>query len=258
MQRREKRNKAKIEQSTLGESMGKSSYDKEAPQTIQEMFGTIAKRYDRANALLSLNMHRYWNRRLVDVALKATPGRDFLDLCSGTGDIAFAIGKKSEQPAKVTLLDFCKEMLEEAKKKEPRGVSAYSYIEGDATDLPFDSDSFDCITLSYGIRNVKVPERCIAEAMRVLRDEGVLAILELTRPSHPILRLGHECYLKGLLPLMGRAVTDNEEAYKYLSSSINHFISPEELAKSMEREGFRSITVTPLTGGIATLITAIV
>lgn len=235
--------------------MSKVSYDKHNPQSIQEMFGSIAKRYDRANAVLSLNMHKYWNRKLINFAVTNTPGRNFLDLCSGTGDIAFGIAKACEFTPKICLLDFCAEMLEFAKQKEPVDDSLFTYIQGDAQDLPLENGTVDCITISYGIRNVKSPEKCIGECMRVLRKDGVLAILELTRPEHPFMRFGHQLYLKGILPIMGKLVAENKQAYEYLCSSIDNFVAPQELTKIMVDKGFNSVNAKPLTGGVATLLT---
>ncbi|MEM1282361.1 MAG: bifunctional demethylmenaquinone methyltransferase/2-methoxy-6-polyprenyl-1,4-benzoquinol methylase UbiE [Chlamydiota bacterium] len=236
--------------------MSNLSYDKQQPETIQEMFGSIAKRYDRANAVLSFNLHKYWNKQLVKHAVAHAPGDRYLDLCSGTGDIAFAIASQAPESSKICLLDFCGEMLEVAQLKEPKSQHEFSYLQGDAQQLPFDNDSFDSITISYGIRNVKSPQRCIKECKRVLSKGGNLAVLELTRPSHPVMKFGHQCYLKGILPIIGKFVTDNQQAYEYLCSSIHHFTAPVELAQLMKDEGFSNVTITPLTGGIATLVTA--
>lgn len=237
--------------------MSNLSYDKQQPETIQKMFGSIASRYDRANAILSFNLHKHWNKQLVKHVATHSPGNDYLDLCSGTGDIAFALGEQSPQPSNICLFDFCPEMLEIAKNKEIKGPHTFTYKQGDAQKLPFDDNSYDSITISYGIRNVKSPQRCIKECKRVLRTDGVLAILELTRPTHPIMKFGHQCYLKGILPIIGKFVTENQQAYEYLCSSIHHFTAPHELAKIMRDEGFENVSIIPLTGGIATLVTAV-
>jgi demethylmenaquinone methyltransferase / 2-methoxy-6-polyprenyl-1,4-benzoquinol methylase len=237
--------------------MSNVGYDKQQPETIQQMFGSIASRYDRANAILSFNLHRYWNKQLAKHATNNSPGTDYLDLCSGTGDIAFCIAEEVSSPSKICLLDFCPEMLEIAKTKAPKSPHEFTYLQGDAQELPFDDNSFDSITISYGIRNIKSPERCIKECKRVLRDRGVLSVLELTRPTHPIMKFGHQCYLKGILPIIGKFVTENQQAYEYLCSSIHHFVSPDELSKIMKSTGFDSVSIKPLTGGIATLVTAL-
>lgn len=221
------------------------------------MFGAIASRYDRANAILSFNLHKHWNRQLAKHATSQSPGSNYLDLCSGTGDIAYFLAEYASSPSKITLLDFCPEMLEIAKTKAPMSDHEFTYIQGDAQVLPFQNNSFDSITISYGIRNVKSPIRCIKECKRVLNEDGVLSILELTRPTHPIMRFGHRCYLKGILPLLGRLITENKQAYQYLCSSIHHFVAPEELAQTMRDVGFGNVSIRPLTGGIATLVTAV-
>lgn len=236
--------------------MSNTCYDKKTPETIQEMFGTIANDYDRANAVLSFNLHRYWNRQLVKSALMHSSGNRYLDLCSGTGDIALDIAKNNHEPAEVTLLDFCKEMLDIAKHKADGFKHNLSFIHGNAEELPFLDNSFDCITISYGIRNVSDTHKCIEECYRVLTKSGHLAILELTVPTNPLMKLGHQCYLKGLLPLIGKLVTKNQEAYEYLCSSIHSFVSPKNLGQTIYEAGFDKVRTRSLTGGIATLITA--
>lgn len=234
-----------------------SRYNKHQPKSIRKMFGSIASRYDRANAILSFNLHKHWNKQLVKHATSQSPGSIYLDLCSGTGDIAFSLAKHAPSPSKIFLLDFCPEMLDVAKAKAPDCEHEFTYIQADAQKLPFQNSSVDSITISYGIRNVKSPKRCIKECKRVLQEDGVLAILELTRPTNPIMRFAHRCYLKGILPLFGKLITENQQAYQYLCSSIHHFVAPDELAQAMRDEGFGSIAIQPLCGGIATLVTAV-
>ena len=230
---------------------------KEDPTSIQKMFGKIAPSYDKGNSVLSFSMHRLWNAALVSEVTGNQPVARLLDLCSGTGDIAYAYMLRVKQRGEVVLLDFCKEMLAEAKKKASDlnlDQSLISYIEGDAQQLPIEDESIDCATVAYGIRNVKEPARCLREVFRTLKPGGRFGILELTRPSNPVLRWGHSTYLRTALPLIGKFFLSSEEAYSYLNSSIHSFISPDELEQIMREVGFVNLRQRPLMGGIATIL----
>jgi demethylmenaquinone methyltransferase/2-methoxy-6-polyprenyl-1,4-benzoquinol methylase len=234
------------------------SYDKKDPKTIQSMFGSIAGNYDIANTILSFQLHKYWNAKLLKEVTKDNDPKILLDLCSGTGDIAYAFIKGAKEKKKAYLLDFCPEMLAKAEEKFARAnfKSGHhlEFITADAQHLPIEDNSVDAITVAYGIRNVKDPKLCFAEAFRVLKKGGTFAILELTRPSNPLLRLGHKLYLKAFLPILGRLITSNADAYTYLSSSVSNFVSPQELIGYMQSIGFKDIKLTPLSGGIASIL----
>lgn len=232
-------------------------YSKEDPSSIQAMFGSIAKHYDKANAILSLQLHKNWNAKLIR-ALAKTNGTSLLDLCAGTGDIALMWLKGSHQRRTAYLLDFCGEMLECAKQKAKLyelDQHDISYLQGDAQNIPLKNCSVSCVSIAYGIRNVKDPINCIQETFRVLQPGGMFGILELTQPRNPILRFGHSLYLKAILPFIGRWMTSNEQAYQYLCGSIHSFISASELEKILIKSGFQKTKCIPLFGGIATMIT---
>jgi demethylmenaquinone methyltransferase/2-methoxy-6-polyprenyl-1,4-benzoquinol methylase len=226
------------------------------PVLVRSLFSRIAPQYDRGNALLSFSLHRLWNRQLV----RAVGEPDvLLDLCAGTGAISLDYLNKQKTPKKAILLDFCKEMLDQAKRKAgylPHKLHTLTYLEANAEQIPLPSSSCDAATLAYGIRNIQHPNACFAEVKRVLKPGGIFAILELTRPKNPLLRLGHALYLNTLLPLMGMLTSGDRPAYEYLSSTIQTFASPEELAALLQSQGFSNIRCQPLWGGIATLITA--
>jgi demethylmenaquinone methyltransferase/2-methoxy-6-polyprenyl-1,4-benzoquinol methylase len=231
-------------------------YNKNQPETIQEMFGSIAKRYDLTNAVLSLQMHKFWNAQLVKKVSEKRNISSLLDLCCGTGDIAFAFLKGQNQPHKAMMLDFCGEMLACAKKKAANLKLNYhnlSYLEADAQSIPLPSDNFPCATMAYGIRNIKDPLKCFHEVYRVLEPGGIFGILELTRPENKLIRCGHRIYLKTVLPLFGKWLTTNEEAYQYLRNSIDHFTPPAQLVAQLAQAGFTGIRLYPLTLGTATI-----
>lgn len=233
------------------------NYQKSDPKTIQLMFDSIAKRYDLTNTVLSFRLHRYWNRELVKKVKKTLPGHTLLDLCSGTGDIALEYLKASNIPCRAYFIDFSPEMLAFAKEKSREKAAPkhrIEFIEADVQHIPLASDFADNATMAYGIRNVKNPAVCIREAHRLLKKGGVFGILELTQPTNPLLKAGHTFYLRFILPILGKLLTDNQEAYRYLSNSIHTFIAPSEIEKMMKEAGFSETECFPLTGGIATII----
>lgn len=238
----------------------KHKYNKNDPASIQNMFGSIAKHYDRMNAILSFQMHKRWNAELVRQIQTQSSGTLLLDLCCGTGEIGFIYLAQSTHKSKVYMLDFCKEMLQCAKEKEGRLkmplMHEISYIQADAQALPLPDNSIDNATIAYGIRNIKNPAICAQEVFRTLRPGGMFGILELTQPSNIFLRGSHQIYLKTILPLLGKIITSNEDAYRYLCNSINAFIQPSELERILQQTGFQDTRCIPLMGGIATIILA--
>lgn len=236
-----------------------SNYSKNDPESIQKMFGTIAKKYDRTNAILSFQLHKRWNRTLVKQVLDQEGKNKLLDLCCGTGEIAFTHLNKVAGRSEVYLLDFCEGMLTCAKEKALQAgyhqKHILNFIQADALDIPLSDSSVDCVTMAYGIRNVKDPEKCIKEVYRVLRPGGKFGILELTQPNSKILKFGHHIYLRSVLPLLGWCLTSNQDAYEYLCKSIHTFIKPKELEQVFKKAGFQGTLIKPLSFGIATVIT---
>jgi demethylmenaquinone methyltransferase/2-methoxy-6-polyprenyl-1,4-benzoquinol methylase len=236
------------------------AYQKEKPKTIKAMFNDIAQQYDITNRVISFNMYKGWNRQLAKQATKSCKKAfSLLDLCAGTGEVAFECLKKSPHSNKAYLLDFSHEMLNIAKKKAaklPFKQHQLEYLEADAQKIPLDSHSIDCATIAYGIRNVKDPTKCFQEVYRVLKPGGNFAILELTRPNNRFLKFGHQLYMRIVMPLFGKLLTRNKQAYQYLCNSVHAFISPKEIEEMLKEKGFKKVKSIPLAGGIATIIVA--
>ncbi|MCH9611098.1 MAG: Demethylmenaquinone methyltransferase [Chlamydiales bacterium] len=218
--------------------------------SVKETFSTIASDYDRMNSVLSFGLHHRWNRELVRAVKRAN---HLLDLCAGTGEIAFKFLEQNSDSCTV-LLDFCPQMLSVAKKKGAHLEPRFLIEEGDAQKLPFDDGAFDAATIAYGIRNVKDPMRCFQETYRILQRGGRFAILELTRPSG-IMALGHKLHL-AMVPLLGKLVVKKPLPYRYLKRTIESFASPEELMEQLSEVGFVHVHKKSLLGGTATLISA--
>jgi demethylmenaquinone methyltransferase/2-methoxy-6-polyprenyl-1,4-benzoquinol methylase len=234
-------------------------YQKNRPETIQDMFNSISIRYDLANSILSFRMHKLWNKRLIKKVTQRNRSLVHVDLCSGTGEIAFSLLRKAKEKQTVYLVDFSEGMLGCAKEKLKRlGLSRHTvhFRRADVQNLPIEDSTADSATLAYGVRNVKDPRLCIKEAYRILKPGGKFGILELTEPSNPLIRVGHQFYLKMIIPSIGKLLTSNQDAYEYLSHSIKDFIRPEEIEKILQEAGFVHTSIERLSGGIATLLYA--
>ncbi|MGH9338081.1 MAG: bifunctional demethylmenaquinone methyltransferase/2-methoxy-6-polyprenyl-1,4-benzoquinol methylase UbiE [Acidobacteriota bacterium] len=223
-----------------------------SPRQIQRMFGSIAHRYDFLNHLLSLSIDRYWRwlttRRLASALDKESL---VLDLCTGTGDLAFSLSKRS----RVIGCDFSHEMLVIGRRKAQEKALAgrVRFVEGDALQLPFESGSFRAVTIAFGLRNLAGYSEGLEEMFRILQPAGLLAVLEFSQPRIPILRQLYFFYFTRILPWIGERISGREGPYAYLPESVKEFPSPPELDQLILHAGFRSVQHERLSGGIATL-----
>ena len=213
------------------------------------MFDSIAWRYDLANHLLSCGFDFHWRRRAARIVASWKPDK-IVDLATGTGDLALAI-QRNLGDADLIGVDFSEEMLAIAKQK---GVP--QVIAADALALPFTDRSFDCVTIAFGLRNMKDWGAALREMSRVLEATGHLLVLEFSLPRLPILRGIYRFYLHRLLPLLGSFLTQKKSAYDYLGDSIEEFPGGEAMLRLMDANGFCNAGAEPLTGGIVTIYTA--
>jgi demethylmenaquinone methyltransferase/2-methoxy-6-polyprenyl-1,4-benzoquinol methylase len=218
------------------------------PDAVRAMFGRIARRYDLANHLLSGGADFLWRHRAAKIVAGWRP-RDVLDLATGSGDLALSLQRRLPD-ANITAADFSPEMLEVARRK---GVA--KTILADALQLPFESGSFDCVTVAFGLRNMADWDRALREMARVLRNGGHLLVLDFSIPTGA-LRPAYRFYLHRCLPLLASIVTGDKAAYDYLAGSIEKFPSDGAMLELIERNGFTMAAAEPLTGGIATIYLA--
>ena len=220
------------------------------------MFRQIAPRYDAMNHLLSLSVDRYWRRKTVQ-ALRLQENVPVLDVCTGTGDLALGIARRSGSSARVVGTDFCYAMLEIARRKSQRRLAAtqrIDFIEADAQALPFSHDKFQCVTVAFGLRNVADTDAGLREMMRVCRPGGQVVVLEFSRPTLPGLRQAYSFYFRHVLPRVGQWLARNDKsAYQYLPESVGEFPCGQELADRMAAVGLQHVEFQPLTFGVVTL-----
>ena len=224
-------------------------------ERIQRMFNRIAPWYDFLNHLLSLNVDTAWRKKLCKL-VPPTPGKPVLDLCTGTGDLAFALDKAAKQQCTITASDFSADMLTIARKKNVKRKSGarIEFIEADSQQLPFPSAHYDLVTCSFGLRNITDMNRGLSEMLRVLAPGGRLAVLEFSKPKGKVLGGSYQYYFRKVLPKIGNLFAKNEDsAYKYLPESVLQFPDGEVLAEVFRANGFTDVWFKPLTFGVATL-----
>jgi demethylmenaquinone methyltransferase/2-methoxy-6-polyprenyl-1,4-benzoquinol methylase len=223
---------------------------------VDNVFGSVAKRYDLMNDLMSGGVHRAWKSAMVTAVNPPKGDRPFtvLDVAGGTGDIAFRVAAAGGPGTTVTVCDINEDMLVEGRKRAAEhGVSNVSFEAGNAEELPYPDRSFDCVTIAFGIRNVPRIERALAEAYRVLKIGGRFLCLEFSSVDVPGLDKLYDLYSFQVIPRIGQAVTGDRDAYQYLVESIRKFPKPQAFKAMIEAAGFRRVTITQMTGGVVAL-----
>jgi len=232
------------------------SSDKSKKEQVAQMFDNISHKYDFLNHFLSLGIDRIWRRKAIKILKKGNPG-SILDIATGTAD--FAIEAIALSPKKIVGVDISEGMLEKGKKKinklELDNIISLSY--GDSENLPFDNESFDAITVGFGVRNFEDLNKGLNEIKRVLKKDGQLAILEFSKPKKFPVKQSFYLYSKFLLPFFGRLFSRDKSAYTYLPASVEAFPEGEQFKNILAENGFSQINLKSLSGGIATIYSAI-
>ena len=218
---------------------------------VRMMFEQIAPRYDFLNHVLSLNVDRRWRRRVVESlgSVLSRPGARVLDLCCGTADLSLELAGSAETWG----VDFCHPMLVLGSRKAGSSRSNVMLIEGDALKTPFAQDSFDAVTIAFGLRNLESAEAGLAEMWRLLKPGGKAAVLEFSKPVVPVFREVYGWYFNRVLPVIGEMVSGSRTAYRYLPDSVKVFPGQTELAAIMSEVGFSDVKYYNLFGGVAAL-----
>jgi demethylmenaquinone methyltransferase/2-methoxy-6-polyprenyl-1,4-benzoquinol methylase len=237
---------------------GFKTVDLDAKQgLVDDVFRSVARRYDLMNDLMSGGLHRAWKDALVTAVNPPRGDRPFglLDVAGGTGDIAFRVVAAGGASTRVTVCDINPEMLAVGRERAiERGLDdAVAFVDGNAEALPFPDRSFDACTIAFGIRNVPRIDAALAEAYRVLKPGGRFLCLEFSTVDVPGLDTLYDLYSFNVIPALGRSVAGDADAYRYLVESIRRFPKPQAFAAMISAAGFRRVSARPLTGGVVAL-----
>lgn len=223
------------------------------PGEVQRMFDRIAGPYDTMNRVMTAGLDRRW-RELAAQATGLGHGASALDACCGTGDLTLALAQVVGRGGQVTGLDFSPQMLERARRKPVEADAAeISWVQGDATAMPFPDNSFAAVTIGFGLRNLPDPEEGLRELARVVRPGGTVVVLEITQPPSGPLKPFYGIWFNRVVPALGRML--DSSAYSYLPASVRRFPPPDELGRMFWRAGMRDVRYRLLASGIVALHT---
>lgn len=225
------------------------------PARVQALFARIARRYDLLNDLQSLGLHRRWKRRAIGMAgVNSTCAA--LDVCCGTGDLSFGL---AAQGARVTGLDFSREMLEVAQNRQRQRTGAPDLVEsivfqqGDAQALPFGDGNFDAVMVGYGLRNLADWKKGLAEMVRVAKPGGRIVVLDFGKPENSVWRFVYFSYLRLLVPLLGLVFCGDAGAYGYILESLRHYPAQHGVETEMKQLGLSQVKIVRFLGGAMTI-----
>lgn len=224
-------------------------------EQVEQMFNTISGDYDGLNRVISFGIDKSWKKKVLKMVASKKPA-NILDIATGTGDMAILLAQTTAQ--KIVGLDISAGMLDVGRKKiEAKNLSSkIEMVHADSENIPFGDNSFDAITVGYGIRNFETLEKGLAEIYRVLKPGGTLVILETSNPTKTPYKQFYTFYTKNILPLIGRMFSKDQSAYGYLSESANGFPYGEALNNILRKIGFIDVADQPQTFGVATIYSA--
>ncbi|MFB9886393.1 bifunctional demethylmenaquinone methyltransferase/2-methoxy-6-polyprenyl-1,4-benzoquinol methylase UbiE [Balneatrix alpica] len=230
----------------------------EKVKKVAEVFHSVAAKYDLMNDLMSAGVHRLWKRYTINRS-GVRAGHSVLDIAGGTGDLTYQFSRLVGAKGKVVLADINDSMLKVGRDKLiDRGVVGnVEYVQANAECLPFPDNSFDAITIAFGLRNVTDKDKALASMARVLKPGGRLLVLEFSKTNNPLLTKAYDLYSFTALPLMGKLITGDAESYRYLAESIRMHPDQETLKGMMENAGLVRVEYENMNGGIVALHTGI-
>lgn len=226
----------------------------EKASRVADVFHSVAARYDVMNDLMSFGIHRLWKRLTIERA-GVRPGHSVLDIAGGTGDLTLKFSRTVGPRGRVVLADINESMLRVGRDKLlDHGVGGnVEYVQANAECLPFPDNTFDCITIAFGLRNVTDKDAALRSMARVLKPGGRLLVLEFSKPRNPLLTRAYDEYSFRLLPRIGQVVASDADSYRYLAESIRMHPDQETLKSMMEAAGLERVEYTNMTGGIVAL-----
>ncbi len=221
---------------------------------VAGVFDSVADKYDLMNDVMSFGVHRIWKKlTLAQTGLKK--GQRALDVAGGTGDLTAGMAEQVGPDGEVVMSDINESMLEQGRRRlMDKGIAGnVKFVQANAEDLPFDDNSFDCITIGFGLRNVTRQDKALASMYRVLKPGGRLLILEFSKPVMPGLDKAYDFYSFNILPKMGKVIANDEDSYRYLAESIRMHPDQETLKQMLQDAGFERCTYHNMTGGVVAL-----
>ena len=226
----------------------------EKADRVGEVFRSVASKYDLMNDVMSGGVHRLWKRFTIEMS-GVRAGHKVLDIAGGTGDLAYKFSNLVGVEGQVVLADINESMLEVGRDRliDRGAVTNTEFVQADAQFLPFADNTFNCITIAFGLRNVTDKDVAIASMLRVLKPGGRLLILEFSKPTNGLLEKVYDQYSFKLLPLMGKLIANDAESYRYLAESIRMHPDQETLKSMMETAGFELCRYHNMTGGVVAL-----
>jgi demethylmenaquinone methyltransferase/2-methoxy-6-polyprenyl-1,4-benzoquinol methylase len=225
--------------------------ESEKAHKVGEVFDSVASRYDIMNDLMSAGMHRLWKRFTVAIA-NARPGERFLDLASGSGDLARQFARQVGDAGQVVMTDINHAMLSRGRDRLLDSGVSLPTVQCDAERLPFPDNAFDCVTVAFGLRNMTHKDRALAEMKRVLKPGGRALVLEFSRVWEPLRPL-YDAYSFKVIPRLGQLIANDSASYQYLAESIRMHPDQEILKSMMEAAGLESVTWFNLSAGVVAL-----
>jgi demethylmenaquinone methyltransferase/2-methoxy-6-polyprenyl-1,4-benzoquinol methylase len=220
---------------------------------VRDLFSDVANKYDVMNDVMSMGIHRIWKEAMMDW-LAPRAGQKLLDVAGGTGDVSFKFLKRAGH-GHATVCDLTEGMLNEGRKRAEAAAmqDSLEWVVGDAMALPFEDNTFDVYTISFGIRNVTRPQEALNEAYRVLKPGGRLMVLEFSQLPNPMMQKAYDLYSFNVIPRMGQLIANDRDSYQYLVESIRNFPDQETFLGMVKTAGFEQAKYRNLTMGIATL-----
>lgn len=234
---------------------GYQTVDKDKKEEkVAEVFHSVASKYDVMNDVMSFGIHRLWKRTMIELT-GARKGQKALDLAGGTGEIAMKVAKRVGDSGHVVLSDINSSMLEEGKKRVINSgfINNISFELINAEEIPFPDNTFDLVTISFGLRNVTDKLKALKEMQRVIKPGGRLVVMEFSKTSNPALTKLYDFYSFSALPFMGKVIANDEESYRYLAESIRMHPNQETMKSMMLEAGFDEVEYKNLTGGIVAI-----
>ncbi|EGQ1775622.1 bifunctional demethylmenaquinone methyltransferase/2-methoxy-6-polyprenyl-1,4-benzoquinol methylase [Staphylococcus pseudintermedius] len=218
---------------------------------VHEVFQNISGKYDRLNNIISFEQHKVWRKKVMK-EMNVQAGTIALDVCCGTADWTIALSQAVGPEGEVTGLDFSENMLKVGEEKTAH-MENIRLVQGDAMALPFDDNTFDYVTIGFGLRNIPDYSKALSEMYRVLKPGGMVVCLETSQPTMPVFKQGYRLYFKFVMPIFGKIFAKSKQEYEWLQQSAFDFPDRETLKKMFESVNFENVKVRSFTGGVAAM-----